>query len=395
MTAADPGFARFLLWERSSRDTLEVKRAYVDMAGDLVAGIVLSQIVYWHLPARDGGSRLQVRRDGRLWLAKGRADWWAECRVSPKQADRALAILAARGLVEVRLFRFNGSPTKHVRIRPDGFLRAWEAGLARGAAEDESAAAGHPFSPVGGNPVSPTGEVQVARTGRSVTEIPTETPAPATARVVTDEGLVGELVAHGVGRAAARRLAGANPDACRRALAYLPYATVRTTPGAWLAAAVRDEYGPPAGFPKPAARPEVSTGDRPPTAARAANRGDRADARLRREYRRLVRGGGDRLAAFEAFVAAERDRVGRVAAHLSPARRAEQLAAFDRPGHRLALFARWRPVAASTGRSADPGARRRPAGERKRPDPIRAAVDGVEVVDGSEDDCAPGRVAGE
>ena len=44
----------FIAWEQVSRDTIDVKRCYVDIAGDLVAGILLSQIVYWHLPDKDG-----------------------------------------------------------------------------------------------------------------------------------------------------------------------------------------------------------------------------------------------------------------------------------------------------------------------------------------------------
>ena len=42
MTDSPGTFEQFLLWERASRDTLEVKRTYIDMAGDLVAGVVLS-----------------------------------------------------------------------------------------------------------------------------------------------------------------------------------------------------------------------------------------------------------------------------------------------------------------------------------------------------------------
>ena len=80
MTESPGTFEQFLLWERASRDTLEVKRTYIDMAGDLVAGVVLSQIVYWHLPSREGKARLQVEREGVLWLAKSRTDWWDEWR---------------------------------------------------------------------------------------------------------------------------------------------------------------------------------------------------------------------------------------------------------------------------------------------------------------------------
>jgi hypothetical protein len=175
-----PGtFEQFLLWERASRDTLEVKRLYIDMAGDLASGVFLSQIVYWHLPNRDGHARLQVHREGKLWLAKGRADWWDECRVSPKQADRALTVLEERGLVEVRLFQFRGAPTKHVRILPEGFLRAWRAEVA-GSAETASPQEPSPsdipqrsksISPFGQNPFPPKGEIHLPQREKSLVQL--------------------------------------------------------------------------------------------------------------------------------------------------------------------------------------------------------------------------------
>jgi hypothetical protein len=44
----------FLLWEKASKDTIDVKRVYIDIAGDVVGGIILSQIIYWHLPSKKG-----------------------------------------------------------------------------------------------------------------------------------------------------------------------------------------------------------------------------------------------------------------------------------------------------------------------------------------------------
>lgn len=119
----------FLKWEQASRDTIDVKRIYVDIAGDLVAGILLSQIVYWHLPNQQGQPKLRVKKKGDLWLAKGRDDWWAECRVSPKQFDRAIKILEDKELVEKRLFRFNGSPTVHLKLLSDNLLKQLESEL--------------------------------------------------------------------------------------------------------------------------------------------------------------------------------------------------------------------------------------------------------------------------
>jgi hypothetical protein len=52
----------FLAWEAASRDTIDFKKIYVDMADDLVAGLLLSQVVYWFLPDRNGNLKLRVRR---------------------------------------------------------------------------------------------------------------------------------------------------------------------------------------------------------------------------------------------------------------------------------------------------------------------------------------------
>ncbi len=112
----------FLLWEQATRDCIDVKKIYVDMADDLVAGILLSQIVYWFLPDKKGKTKLRVEKDGHLWLAKGREDWWDECRIKPRQFDTAFKKLEEQGLVEKKTFKFDGDPTIHIRILWDKFL---------------------------------------------------------------------------------------------------------------------------------------------------------------------------------------------------------------------------------------------------------------------------------
>lgn len=117
-------FADFLRWEETSHDVIKVKRIYIDVAGDMIAGILLSQIVYWYLPSKSGQSKLRVKKDGSLWLAKGREDWWEECRISPWQFDRAVALLAEKGVIEKKRFRFEGSPTVCVRLLPEALMEA-------------------------------------------------------------------------------------------------------------------------------------------------------------------------------------------------------------------------------------------------------------------------------
>jgi len=122
----DDDFHAFLSWEKTCRDTVDFKRIYVDMAGDLVAGLMLSQLVYWCLlPDEKGNSRLRVRRDGHMWAAKSRNEWWDEIRLSPKQADRAIRVLVNRGLVIRKNSLFNGKRTTHLRIDWRAFRDAW------------------------------------------------------------------------------------------------------------------------------------------------------------------------------------------------------------------------------------------------------------------------------
>lgn len=94
---------------------------------------------------------------------------------------------------------------------------------------------------------APSGEVESSHSGRTYNTETTAEITPA-AEPAVDAALVDELVRHGVGRAVARRLVREKPEVCRRCLDYPPFADYRTTPGAWLAHATRDEYGPPMAY---------------------------------------------------------------------------------------------------------------------------------------------------
>ena len=130
MAVIDGRLIDFLAREQADNDGFYTKKMYIDIAGDLIAGILLSQIVYWYLPSKDNGAtKLRVVKDGELWLAKGRDDWWEECRITAYQFDRAIKVLCDIGIVEKKIFKFNGNPMIHVRIVPDKFLELTDAYL--------------------------------------------------------------------------------------------------------------------------------------------------------------------------------------------------------------------------------------------------------------------------
>lgn len=122
-----PAYDDFLAWEKKTKETVDFKKMYVDMTGDLHAGLLLSQIVYWHLPKGENsnGTKLTIRKEGRLWLAKTDADWRAEVRLSAKQARAARLIIEKRGLITCKTMRFRGDPTTHISINEGAFVTAW------------------------------------------------------------------------------------------------------------------------------------------------------------------------------------------------------------------------------------------------------------------------------
>ncbi len=113
---------QFLAWEATTHDTIDFKKIYVDMAGDILAGLMLSEIVYWFLPSKRGENKLRVQKEGEYWLAVSRAEWWDRIRLTPRQADTAIAKLLGCGLLVKKVFKFDGTPTTHVRINWEMFL---------------------------------------------------------------------------------------------------------------------------------------------------------------------------------------------------------------------------------------------------------------------------------
>lgn len=95
-----------------------IRRGYIALLdGDILAALMLSQIVYWYLPEKKTGkAKLRVPHEGKYWLAKSHKGWFDECGFSQDQTRRCLKVLKDRGIVEVKTFKFDGAPTVHVRL---------------------------------------------------------------------------------------------------------------------------------------------------------------------------------------------------------------------------------------------------------------------------------------
>jgi hypothetical protein len=85
------------------------------VGGDFPAAMYLSQLLWWHQPAKDGDPRARFGRAGQRWLLRADDEWWDECRLSERTVRRVRRLLTDRGLIEVRKFRHNGAPTSAAR----------------------------------------------------------------------------------------------------------------------------------------------------------------------------------------------------------------------------------------------------------------------------------------
>jgi hypothetical protein len=131
---------------RRERRLIVIRPEYLEIGGDISVAALLSQIVYWSEPDHTGRTKLRVQRDGVYWIAKARDEWMHETGLTMEQYKRAVSVLKRRGLIEVRVMRFNGLAIGHTRLIAD----ALTGGAARG--ESHQPRGGKPANRLGGFP---------------------------------------------------------------------------------------------------------------------------------------------------------------------------------------------------------------------------------------------------
>jgi hypothetical protein len=162
--AASPYVQGWIASDSAQEDKIAVKRSYIDInGGNLFDGIIFSQLMYWHTNDKHGKPRMEIFKDGFLWVAKGYKDWWEECRISAATARKCLSRIAARGLIVMKTYKFRGSPTLHIRIDFNAFEKCIKS-----------------MCPVVSNQSDTTGQIKVIPQVISITDTTTETTSETT-----------------------------------------------------------------------------------------------------------------------------------------------------------------------------------------------------------------------
>lgn len=119
----------FLQLKAMEQQRVNFEMTYVDMTGDLISGLLLSQIIYWFTPDKNGKSKLRVTYKGKRALAKSRNEWFEEIRITEKQYDKAIKILQDLKIVEVVNSMFDSKRTPFIMLNDEEFLKLYRSNL--------------------------------------------------------------------------------------------------------------------------------------------------------------------------------------------------------------------------------------------------------------------------
>lgn len=106
-------------------DDIRIDRITMQMVGDHAAASILTRIVYWFSPTKEGQKRTRILKNGKCWIAKTDEDWFEECYVTKKQMRRIKTLLISLGVIDIEYFRFNGMKTCHYSLNIETYTRLY------------------------------------------------------------------------------------------------------------------------------------------------------------------------------------------------------------------------------------------------------------------------------
>lgn len=120
-------YEHFSTLEVHSKHSINFKTLYVDICEDLIAGLLLSQIIYWFGNSKNGSPRAQKTFGNKVCIVKQRSEWWNEIRISPKQYDRAISILKDKEFVNVEIHKsnyFKGETASYIFLNSEKLMNS-------------------------------------------------------------------------------------------------------------------------------------------------------------------------------------------------------------------------------------------------------------------------------
>ncbi len=218
-------------------------RIFATIGGGAKAGLFLSQGFYW----TNIQDESKPEADG--WFWKTQADWQIETGLTRDEQETARAKLIKRRLMKEEL---RGLPAKlYFQFNKEAILFAVWAAINGDSAEMPQASLRE--STKQGRAKTPNKIARKPRTlirAQTTAETSSQTTADAPRRDDDDveASLAEQLRATGLNLNDCKNFAANHADSARRHLEYLPFETIKRTPGAYLKRAIAEDWPPPARY---------------------------------------------------------------------------------------------------------------------------------------------------
>ena len=114
---------QFCIMEQLTHDSIDLKKAYIDMAGgNILAGLFISQVVFWELPNRSGADKKTIKMNGKLWIIKTSQQWYEETRLKEKQLLRCVEFWKEKKVIYVEVHHFIGKKSRYICLNKNKFI---------------------------------------------------------------------------------------------------------------------------------------------------------------------------------------------------------------------------------------------------------------------------------
>lgn len=121
---------KYAVIQKAAEEKIGCQKVYVDIAGGIEEAFILDELIFFTLPRADTGkSGLRIWKNGVLWMAVSRSEWWDRKRITAKQADGAIERLVKDGLIYKEMFLFNKQKTTHLRLNVSEFFKRYAKAL--------------------------------------------------------------------------------------------------------------------------------------------------------------------------------------------------------------------------------------------------------------------------
>lgn len=144
---------------------------------DISTALVLSQLIYWTDKSKNDG-----------WVAKSLKDWEQELRLSRKMVDRIKNYLEKRQLIELKVKKFDGTPTMHYKVNQEKFAEEFLSFLKEKEKGQKMGKKSKFICEKGTSSGVQKEQVQACKRSVSLTEITTETTTKKDFRLTSLNG---------------------------------------------------------------------------------------------------------------------------------------------------------------------------------------------------------------